>query len=123
MTCLDCDLALIATIPVADRLCIDTDHYDTGCVDALGKVPIEILGPVIGERAFVLDQRSGAFDSYKQRGTAEHTDGTGIAKRDVRIGTQVSNLSRVLVGEKVAVALVFYIAVVAHRAGCQGAIG
>lgn len=56
----DGDLALVATIPVADHLCVDTDHHDTGCIDAFWKVPIEILGPVIGERAVVLDQRSGA---------------------------------------------------------------
>jgi len=36
----DGDRAFVATIPVADRLCILTDHVDAGQVDALRKISI-----------------------------------------------------------------------------------
>jgi hypothetical protein len=56
------ELAAVTTVPKLDAVGFDVDQDEVWRIDAGLKPPVEILGPVLGERGLVADQRSVAAD-------------------------------------------------------------
>ena len=102
----------------------DLDQDQPRRVDSILEPGVQILRPMLGELALVLDDLGATFGGDEERLNAERTGLALIAEADARIAADVLHRTSIVTGVEEAIYLKLELTVVAHlQAGDGAALG